>query len=273
MAATPPTGRALEGQRALVTGAGSGIGRAIAIAFGQAGAAVVVNFRSDEDEAQRVVAEIKERRGEGIAVRADVSKPDQCSALFEAARQQYGGLDIVVPNAGIQRDAPFTDMTLDQWRQVIEVNLTGQFLCAQEAVRQFRQQRRPANGSRALGKIIFTSSVHQAIPWAGHANYAAAKGGLKLLMETMAQELAPEGIRVNAIAPGAIKTAINREAWESKEAAEKLLRLIPYRRIGEPEDVAKAAVWLASDESDYVVGATLFVDGGMMLYPAFREGG
>lgn len=266
-------GRALEGQRALVTGAGSGIGRAIAIAFGRAGAAIIVNFRSKEDEAQRVVDEVKAQHGNAIAVRADISKPEECGALFEAARQHFGGVDIVVPNAGIQRDAPFTDMTLDQWRQVVEVNLTGQFLCAQDAVRQFRQQRRPANGSRALGKIIFTSSVHQAIPWAGHANYAAAKGGLKLLMETMAQELAPRGIRVNAIAPGAIKTAINREAWDSKEAAEKLLKLIPYRRIGEPEDVAKAAVWLASDESDYVVGVTLFVDGGMMLYPAFREGG
>lgn len=263
----------LEGQRALVTGASSGIGRAIAIAFGQAGAGVVVTFVSGEEKAKAVVAEIKEQGGDGLAVRGDVSKPEECAALFEAARQHFGGLDIVVPNAGIQRDAPFTDMTLEQWREVIEVNLTGQFLCAQDAVRQFRRQRRPANGSRALGKIIFTSSVHQAIPWAGHANYAAAKGGLKLLMETMAQELAPEAIRVNAIAPGAIKTAINREAWESKEAAERLLKLIPYRRIGEPEDVAKAAVWLASDESDYVVGATIFVDGGMMLYPAFREGG
>lgn len=268
-----PAARTLEGQRALVTGASSGIGRAIAFAFGQAGAAVVVNYRSDEEQAERLVAQIKEQRADAIAVRADISEPDECKALFNAPREHFGGIDIVVPNAGIQRDAPFTDMTVDQWRQVIDVNLTGQFLCAQEAVRQFRQQRRPANASRALGKIIFTSSVHQAIPWAGHANYAAAKGGLKLLMETMAQELAPEGIRVNAIAPGAIKTAINRETWESQEAAEQLLKLIPYRRIGEPEDVAKAAVWLASDESDYVVGATLFVDGGMMLYPVFREGG
>lgn len=263
----------LQGQRALVTGASSGIGRAIAIALGQAGAGVMVNFRSNEEEAQRVVAAIKEQRGDAIAVRGDVSKPDDCDSIFDAARRQFGGLDIVVPNAGIQRDAPFADMTLEQWRQVIEVNLTGQFLCAQAAVRQFRGQHRPANTSKALGKIIFISSVHQAIPWAGHANYAAAKGGLKLLMETMAQELAPEGIRVNAVAPGAIKTEINREAWERHEAADKLLKLIPYRRIGEPEDVAKAVLWLASDESDYVVGATLFVDGGMMLYPAFREGG
>ncbi len=267
------TGLRLEGQRALVTGASSGIGRAVALALGQAGAGVIVNFLSGEEEANAVVAEIKQGGADALAVHGDVSKPEECDALFEAARHHFHGLDIVVPNAGIQRDAAFADMTIDQWRQVIDVNLTGQFLCAQSAVRQFRRQRRPANASRALGKIVFMSSVHQAIPWAGHANYAAAKGGLKLLMETMAQELAAEGIRVNAIAPGAIKTAINREAWESKEAAEQLLKLIPYRRIGEPEDVAKAAVWLASDESDYVVGATIFVDGGMMLYPAFREGG
>lgn len=273
MAAAPPAARALQGQRALVTGASSGIGRAIAIALAQAGAGVVVNFRSGEEEANRVVAGIKQQRGDAVAIRGDVSKPEDCDALFNAACQYFGGLDIVVPNAGIQRDAPFAEMTLDQWRQVIDVNLTGQFICAQSAVREFRRQPRAANASRALGKIIFTSSVHQAIPWAGHANYAASKGGLKLLMETMAQELAPEGIRVNAIAPGAIKTEINREAWETKEAADKLLKLIPYRRIGEPEDVGKAAAWLASDESDYVVGATLFIDGGMMLYPAFREAG
>lgn len=263
----------LNGQRALVTGASSGIGKAIACALADAGAAVLVNYRSSEEEAERVVAEISERGGEAFAFRADVSHPEDCGSLFDALREHFGGVDIVVPNAGIQRDAAFTDLTLDQWRTVIEVNLTGQFLCAQDAVRQFRRQGMQPDRSKALGKIIFTNSVHQAIPWAGHANYATAKGGLKLLMETMAQELAAEKIRVNAIAPGAIKTPINEEAWNTEEAAQKLLELIPYGRIGEPEDVAKAALWLASDESDYVVGTTIFVDGGMMLYPAFREGG
>ena len=263
----------LAGQRALVTGASSGIGRSIAIAFGRAGARVLVNFNSNEDAARQVVAEITQHGGHAVAVRGDVGKPDDCIALFDAARGEFGGLDILVANAGIQRDAPFGDMTLAQWREVIDVNLTGQFVCAQEAVRQFRRQGRGTNASRALGKIIFTSSVHQEIPWAGHANYAAAKGGLKLLMQTMAQELAPEGIRVNAIAPGAIRTEINRPAWETQDAEAALLRLIPYGRVGNPEDVAKAAVWLASDESDYVVGTTLFVDGGMALYPAFSEGG
>jgi glucose 1-dehydrogenase len=263
----------LRGQRALVTGASSGIGKAIALAFARAGARVAVNFASGEAKAKAVVAEIERPGGEAIAARGDVSKPEECEALVAETVRHFGGLDILVANAGIQRDAPAGEMTLEQWRQVIDFNLTGQFLCAQAALRQFRRQPREGNASRAAGKIVFTSSVHQVVPWAGHANYAAAKGGIKLLMETLAQELAPEGIRVNAIAPGAIKTEINRPAWESGEAARQLLKLIPYGRIGEPEDVARAAVWLASDEADYVVGATLFVDGGMTLYPAFAEGG
>lgn len=265
--------RPLEGHRALVTGASSGIGEAIARSFAQAGAAVVLNYRSSEEDAERIAAEIRERGGRAVPVQADVSKPGDCGRLFDAVQEHLGGVDILAANAGIQRDAAFTEMTLDDWRMVIDVNLTGQFACAQEAVRRFRRQGLRPEVSPALGKVIFTSSVHQAIPWAGHVNYAAAKGGLKLLMESMAQELAGEKIRVNAIAPGAIKTEINRAAWEKEEAAQKLLQLIPYGRIGEPEDIGKAAVWLASDESDYVVGTTLFVDGGMMLYPAFREGG
>ena len=263
----------LENVRAIVTGASSGIGADIARAFATAGASVIVNFRSDEEAADRIVAEIRDDGGRAEAVQADVSTPEGCRTLFEAADEQFGGVDILVSNAGIQRDATFTELSLEDWRKVLDVNLTGQFLCAQEAVRRFRRQGLDPERSPALGKIIFTSSVHQAIPWAGHANYATAKGGVKLLMETMAQELACEKIRVNAIAPGAIKTAINRDAWQDEEARKKLLKLIPYGRVGETEDVAEAALWLASDASDYVVGTTLFVDGGMMLYPAFREGG
>lgn len=265
--------RLLEKTRALVTGASSGIGEAIARAFADAGASVIVNYRSSQEAAERIANEIRQGGGNAVAVQGDVSKPENCSRLFEAAQQKLGGIDVVVANAGLQRDAAFTDMAVEDWQKVIDVNLTGQFLCAQEAVRCFRRQGIDAARSPALGKIIFTNSVHQTIPWAGHVNYAAAKGGLKLLMESMAQELAPEKIRVNAIAPGAIKTAINQEAWESGDAKQRLLKLIPYGRIGDPQDIGKAAVWLASDESDYVVGATLFVDGGMALYPAFREGG
>jgi glucose 1-dehydrogenase len=263
----------LAHQRAVVTGASSGIGAAIARAFGAAGASVIVNYRSQEQAADRVVKDIAQQGGSAFAVQADISKPDDCRRLFQEAVQRLGGVDILVANAGIQRDAAFADMTLEQWRAVIDVNLTGQFLCAQEAVRCFRTQGLDAKRSRALGRIVFINSVHQRIPWAGHANYAAAKGGLKLLMQTMAQELAAEKIRVNAIAPGAIRTAINRAAWQTEEAERALLQHIPYGRIGEAEDVARAAVWLASDLSDYVVGATLFIDGGMLLYPDFRAGG
>jgi glucose 1-dehydrogenase len=266
-------GQVLQGRRAVVTGASSGIGRAIALAFGRAGAAVAVNYASGADRAQAVVEEIRLSGGTAFAAQADVSKPEQCESLFELANQQLGGLDIAVMNAGIQRDARFVDMTVEQWLRVIDVNLTGAFLCAQQAVRQFRRQPRPENAARSNGTLLFISSVHETIPWAGHANYAAAKGGLKLLMRTLAQELAPEGIRVNAIAPGAIRTDINRAAWETAQARDALLKLIPYGRIGEPEDVAKVAVWLASDAADYVVGATLYVDGAMTEYPAFREGG
>lgn len=266
-------GRLLEKQRAIVTGASSGIGEAIARAFVEAGASVIVNYRSDDASAKQIVAELREQGGHAVAVEADISKPEDCKRLFAAARSELGGLDVLVANAGVQRDAAFTDMRLEDWQKVIDVNLTGQFICAQEAVRQFRKQGSDAQRSAALGKIIFTNSVHQVIPWAGHVNYAAAKGGLKLLMESMAQELAAEKIRVNAIAPGAITTDINKDAWEDGNARENLLKLIPYGRVGAPQDVAKAAVWLASDESDYVVGTTLFVDGGMLLYPAFRDGG
>jgi glucose 1-dehydrogenase len=267
------TNQPLAGQRALVTGASSGIGRAIACTFAEAGASVVVNYRSSREEAEQVASHIQQRGGKAIAVQADIAEPEGCEKLFGATERELGGIDVLVANAGLQRDAAFMDMSLEDWRKVIDVNLTGQFVCAQEAVRRFRQQGLDPQRSRALGKIIFTSSVHQAIPWAGHVNYASAKGGLNLLMKSMAQELAEEKIRVNAIAPGAIKTAINTDAWETEEAREKLLKLIPYGRIGEPDDVAKAAVWLASDDADYVVGTTLFIDGGMMLFPAFREGG
>lgn len=265
--------RLLAHHRAVVTGASSGIGEAIALAFAEAGAVVIVNYHSSADEADRVVRDITARGGKAHAVQADISNPQDCTRLFQEAQRQMGGVDILVANAGIQRDAAFTDMTLEQWREVLDTNLTGQFLCAQEAVRCFRRQGLDPKRSRALGRIVFISSVHQRIPWAGHANYAAAKGGLHLLMQTLAQELAGERIRVNAIAPGAIKTAINQAEWESEEAEKALLELIPYGRVGDPQDVAEAAVWLASDRSDYVVGTTLFVDGGMALYPGFRAGG
>src|SRR5205823_4051830 len=211
--------------------------------------------------------------GQAIALRADVSREDQVDAMFEEACAAFDTLDIVVANAGLQRDAPFEEMTLAQWNTVINVNLTGQFLCARAAVREFLRRGLRPEASRALGKIICMSSVHEVIPWAGHTNYAASKGGVMMLMKTIAQELAPHGIRVNGLAPGATRTPINTDAWSTPAAYEALMRLVPYKRIGEPEDIARAAVWLASDASDYVNGVTLFVDGGMTLYPEFASGG
>ncbi len=263
----------LTGQRALVTGANSGIGKGVAIALGQAGADVVVNYVEGDDAANDVVDEIRKSGVRAYAYKADVSAEDQVEGMFARMMQEFGTIDILVNNAGLQRDSAFHEMTLDKWNKVLGVNLTGQFLCAREAVREFLRRGIVPSISSAAGKIICMSSVHQEIPWAGHANYATSKGGIKQLMESMAQELAPKRIRVNAIAPGAIRTPINTAAWETKAAYDRLMTLVPYGRIGEPEDIARAAVWLASDHSDYVVGTTLFVDGGMTLYPGFATGG
>jgi len=268
-----PIFKVLTGQKALVTGANSGIGRAVAIALGRAGADVVVNWVAGEEAAEQVVAEIAQAGARAYAHRADVAREDQVVAMFARMRDEFGTIDILVNNAGLQRDAAFHDMTLGEWNTVVGVNLTGQFLCAREAIREFLRRGVRPEVSCAAGKIICMSSVHQAIPWAGHANYATSKGGVMMLMESIAQEYAPHRIRVNGIAPGAIRTPINRAAWETKQAYDALMTLIPYNRIGEPEDVARAAVWLASDDSDYVVGATLFIDGGMTLYPGFARGG
>jgi glucose 1-dehydrogenase len=263
----------LSGQKALVTGANSGIGKGVAIALGQAGADVVVNFVDGDDAASAVVEEIKKAGSKAYAHKADVSSEEQVALMFARMKQEFGTTDILVANAGLQRDAAFHEMTLEQWNKVLDVNLTGQFLCAREAVREFLRRGVVAEISRAAGKIICMSSVHQEIPWAGHVNYAASKGAIKLMMESLAQEVAPKRIRVNAIAPGAIRTPINTAAWQTKEAYDALMTLVPYGRIGEPEDIARAAVWLASDHSDYVVGTTLYVDGGMTLYPGFATGG
>jgi glucose 1-dehydrogenase len=265
--------RPLLGQTALVTGASRGIGRAVAIELGQAGADVVVNFNSSPDEADSVVREIIGAGSRSFAHRADISDEGQVRAMFERSCSEFGTIDILVANAGLQRDAPAAEMSLDQWNTVLSVNLTGQFLCAREAIREFRRRGLRPEVSSAAGKIICMSSVHQEIPWAGHINYAASKGALNMMMRSLAQEVAPERIRVNAIAPGAIRTAINRSVWESKDPYDRLMTLIPYGRIGEPADVARAAVWLASDSSDYVVGTTLFVDGGMTLYAGFSDNG
>jgi len=263
----------LKGQRALVTGANSGIGAGVARALAQAGASVVVNYVANDEIAGAVVREIQAAGGRAMAIKADVAKEDQVQAMFRQMIDAWGSIDILVANAGLQKDAKFHEMTLKEWQFVLDVNLTGQFLCAREAIREFLRRGPQPELSAALGKIICMSSVHDVIPWAGHVNYAASKGGVMLMMKSLAQEYADRKIRVNSVCPGAIKTPINTAAWSTPEAERELLRLIPYKRVGEVEDIGRAVVWLASDASDYVNGLNLYVDGGMTLYPGFESGG
>jgi glucose 1-dehydrogenase len=265
----------LKGQVAIVTGASSGIGAGVAISLAAAGATVIVNHPVDATKAaaEAILNELKSAGGDGITYQADVSKEDEVKKMFADVIARFGTVDILINNAGLQRDSPFQEMTLEQWNYVLAVNLTGQFLCAREAVREFLRRGVVPERSRAAGKIICMSSVHEVIPWAGHANYAASKGGIMMLMKSIAQEFAPSKIRVNSIGPGAIKTPINHAAWATPEAEKKLLELIPYDRVGGVEDIGAAAVWLASDDSDYITGTTLFVDGGMTLYPGFSTNG
>lgn len=263
----------LIGQTAIVTGASSGIGQKCAIALGEAGAKVCVNFIGKRAGADQAVEAVVASGAKALAWECDVGDEDQVRRMFAGAAEQFGTVDILVNNAGLQADAPIAEMTLAQWNKVIGVNLTGQFLCAREAIREFRRRGPRPEVSCALGKIICISSVHQIIPWSGHVNYAASKGGVNMMMQSIAQEVAPLKIRVNSVCPGAIQTPINRAAWETAEALQDLLTLIPYQRIGQPDDIARAVVWLASDDADYVNGASLFIDGGMTLFPGFATGG
>jgi glucose 1-dehydrogenase len=264
----------LDKQVAIVTGASSGIGAGCARELAKAGAIVVVNYPMPAAKAMAdtVVNEIVAAGGISVSYQCDVSQEDQVVSMFKDTVKQFGTVDILVNNAGLQKDAPFTEMTLAQWNFVIGINLTGQFLCAREAIKEFLR-RGDTNKSKSIGKIICMSSVHEVIPWAGHANYAASKGGVMLMMKTIAQEYAPKRIRINSIAPGAIATPINHDAWDTAEHLQNLLKLIPQKRVGQVEDIGRAAVWLASDDADYINGTTLFVDGGMTLYPGFEDNG
>ena len=263
----------LTGQKALITGASSGIGTGCALALAEAGADVAINYRKDPKAAQDVADRCAKFGVNATLVAADVSKEDQVIAMFDQVRKDHGTVDILVNNAGLQADSSFPEMTLEKWNRVIGINLTGQFLCAREAVKEFLRRGVVPEVSCSAGKIICMSSVHEVVPWAGHANYAASKGGIHLMMQSISQEMAGSKIRVNSIGPGAIRTPINKAAWETPEAYDALMKLIPYNRIGEPDDIGRAAVWLASDQSEYVNGITLFVDGGMTLYPGFKTGG
>ncbi len=270
---SPPKAQLIEGQVALITGASSGIGKGVALAMAAAGADIAVNYRSGKEEADAVADEIRKAGKRVETFQGDVSDEQAVAGMFSGVIKTFGRIDILVNNAGIQMDAKIDEMTLEQWNKVIAVNLTGQFLCSREAIRHFKKKGVVKHISCSAGKIICMSSVHEIIPWAGHANYAASKGGVMLLSKSLAQETAPDHIRVNSIAPGAVRTPINRAAWETEEAYAALMELVPYNRIGEPVDIGRAAVWLASDHADYVTGTTLVVDGGMALYPGFAAGG
>jgi glucose 1-dehydrogenase len=267
-----PINKVLKGQKALVTGANSGIGQAVALALAHAGADVVVNYVSRPEAAEVVVREAARCGANVYAHRANVAKEDEVQAMFKKMIQEFGTIDILVNNAGLQKDATIDQMSLADWQFVLDVNLTGQFLCSREAIREFKRRGVRKEVSCAAGKIICMSSVHEVIPWAGHVNYAASKGGVMLMMKSIAQEVAPHRIRVNSIAPGAIRTPINTDAWATPEAYNSLMKLVPYKRIGESEDIGRTAAWLASDEADYITGTSIFVDGGMTLYPGFEAG-
>ncbi|CAK1221589.1 NAD(P)-dependent dehydrogenase [Fructobacillus cardui] len=250
---------------AVITGGSKGIGNAIALRFAQEKMNVVINYHSDEAGAQAAVDEIRENGGDAVAVKADVSTETGVKALLQAAIDNFGGLDVWVNNAGMEIQTPTHKITLEEWNKVIGINMTGVFLGAKEALNYWLENDR-------TGNIINMSSVHQQIPWPTFASYATAKGGVKLFTETIAMEYAPKGIRVNNIAPGAINTPINAEKFADKAQYEQTQSMIPMLKIGDPEDVADAAVWLASDQAKYVTGTTLFVDGGMTLYAAFQDG-
>jgi glucose 1-dehydrogenase len=269
-----PIHRVLVGQKALVTGASKGLGQSMAIGLAQAGADVLVNYNSDEEGARWTAEEIKKLGRKAVIFKADVAEESEVEAMFRKMVEEFGRLDICIPNSALQLNAPVDQMTMAQWQRVINVNLGGVFLCSRESVRLFKKQGIDRSVSYACGKLILISSVHDIIPWEGHANYAAAKGGLMLFMKSLAQEVAHLKIRVNAISPGAIRTPMNVEKVTSPEIFNStLLKLIPSKRIGEPEDVTRVAVWLASDESDYIQGTTIYVDGGMTLYPGFIGAG
>jgi len=269
---TPHWGHVLKGQRALVTDVGSDLGGEIAQALAAAGAAVAINSVRGPEEVERIVRKITAEGGEAVAIAVDAGREEGVKAMFQRVSEVYGGVDILVNNADLLKHAPLIDMTLEDWEEVLRVNLTGQFLCAREAAKEFLRRGVVPELSSAAGKIICLSSVHDVIPWAGHAHYTASKAGVLMLMKTLAQELATYKIRVNAISPGAVKTAATRAIWASPERETELLELIPYGRWGQAAEIARAAVWLASDESDYMTGTTLYIDGGMTLYPGFLKG-
>lgn len=255
----------LDKKVAVVTGGSKGLGSAIAVRFGREGMSVVVNYHTDEKGAERTVSAIEEAGGRACAIQADISSDEGARSLLETALSEFGGLDVWVNNAGMENQSPTDELSLDDWKRVIDTNLAGVFLGSRCALQHFVE-------TGKHGSIINMSSVHEKIPWPTFAHYAASKGGVEMFTKTIALEYADRGIRANCIGPGAINTPINKEKFSDPEQYEATVSMVPMGRIGEPEDVASAAAWLASDEARYVTGITLFVDGGMTLYPSFQYG-
>jgi glucose 1-dehydrogenase len=256
----------LDGKRALVTGANSGIGAAIALALADAGAKVAINYVSHPEATDALVQTIKQKHGEAISIQADVSDPKAVEKMFGQIDSVWSGIDILINNAGIDgAHAMCWEADIAAWRKVIEINLFGGFYCAREALKRMVPQK--------SGVVLSTSSVHEEIAWSGYSAYTASKAAISMLTKTLAQEAAPYGVRVLAVAPGAIKTSINRSVWSNPKSLQDLLEKIPLNRIGEPDEVARMVVMLVSDVASYVTGRTIFVDGGMTDYPNFAHGG
>ncbi|MED3980804.1 glucose 1-dehydrogenase [Priestia megaterium] len=255
----------LEGKVVVITGSSTGLGKAMAIRFATEKAKVVVNYRSKEEEANSVLEEIKKVGGEAIAVKGDVTVESDVINLVQSAIKEFGKLDVMVNNAGLENPVSSHEMPLSDWNKVIDTNLTGAFLGSREAIKYFVE-------NDVKGTVINMSSVHEKIPWPLFVHYAASKGGMKLMTETLALEYAPKGIRVNNIGPGAINTPINAEKFADPEQRADVESMIPMGYIGEPEEIAAVAAWLASSEASYVTGITLFADGGMTQYPSFQAG-
>jgi glucose 1-dehydrogenase len=256
----------LDQKRALVTGGNSGIGEAIVLGLADAGARVAINYVTHPEAAQSLVHRIKDQRGEAIALQADVSEPKAIAQMFGRIDEVWGGIDILVNNAGTDGARAFGwDADIAEWRKVIEVNLFGAFYCGREALRRMVPQK--------SGVVLNITSVHEQIAWSGYSAYTASKAAVSMLTKTLAQEAAPHGVRVLAIGPGAIKTSINQSVWSDPKSLQDLLEKIPLKRIGEPEEIARMVVVLASEAASYVTGRTIFVDGGMTDYPDFAHGG
>lgn len=255
----------LNNKVAIITGGSTGIGRAIALRFAKEHTKVVFNYLNDEDSAKKTAAKIRDIGGESVYIQGDVSKEDNVMELRDFAVHKFGHFNIWINNAGIENQVVSDEMSIDNWKKVLDVNLTGTFIGCREAIKYFKSE-------QVEGSIVNLSSVHEIIPWPTFAHYASAKGGTRMLTKTLALEYAKQNIRVNSIAPGAIDTSINATKFMNKDNLKQTISMIPLNRIGHASEIAATAVWLSSKEAGYITGQSIVVDGGMTLYPSFENG-